>query len=224
MSVLRRIVGKHLSGKKVLLLFVLTNLVYAVMIFITIPKVMVFSGDLKILDMMPTGYDLDYVNALFNALGEKGRETYLYQQIPVDMIYPFLFGISNSLILAFFLNKMGKLDSVFFYVTLLPLLAGIADYMENFGIVVMLTSFPDVSAEVAGLPLLAGIADYMENFGIVVMLISFPDVSVEVADLTNVFSITKSVTTTIFFIVLIIILVSLGLKTLGKFRNSGRSK
>jgi len=181
-----------LSGKKVLLLFVLTNLVYAVMIFITIPKVMVFSGDLKILDMMPTGYDLDYVNALFNALGEKGRETYLYQQIPVDMIYPFLFGISNSLILAFFLNKMGKLDSVFFYVTLLPLLAGIADYMEN--------------------------------FGIVVMLISFPDVSVEVADLTNVFSITKSVTTTIFFIVLIIILVSLGLKTLGKFRNSGRSK
>jgi len=192
MSVLRRIVGKHLSGKKVLLLFVLTNLVYAVMIFITIPKVMVFSGDLKILDMMPTGYDLDYVNALFNALGEKGRETYLYQQIPVDMIYPFLFGISNSLILAFFLNKMGKLDSVFFYVTLLPLLAGIADYMENFGIVVMLTSFPDVSAEVA--------------------------------DLTNVFSITKSVTTTIFFIVLIIILVSLGLKTLGKFRNSGRSK
>lgn len=192
MSVLRRIVGKHLSGKKVLLLFVLTNLVYAVMIFITIPKVMVFSGDLKILDMMPTGYDLDYVNALFNALGEKGRETYLYQQIPVDMIYPFLFGISNSLILAFFLNKMGKLDSVFFYVTLLPLLAGIADYMEN--------------------------------FGIVVMLISFPDVSVEVADLTNVFSITKSVTTTIFFIVLIIILVSLGLKTLGKFRNSGRSK
>ena len=192
MSVLRRIVGKHLSGKKVLLLFVLTNLVYAVMIFITIPKVMVFSGDLKILDMMPTGYDLDYVNALFNALGEKGRETYLYQQIPVDMIYPFLFGISNSLILAFFLNKMGKLDSVFFYVTLLPLLAGIADYMENFGIVVMLTSFPDVSAEVAGF--------------------------------TNVFSITKSVTTTIFFIVLIIILVSLGFKTLGKFRNSGRSK
>jgi hypothetical protein len=108
------------------------------------------------------------------------------------MIYPFLFGISNSLILAFFLNKIGKLDSVFFYVTLLPLLAGIADYMENFGIVVMLTSFPDVSPVIASL--------------------------------TNVFSITKSVTTTIFFIVLIMILVSLGFKTVGRFRSSGRSK
>jgi len=189
---LRKIVGKHLSGKKVLLLFVLTNLVYAVMIFITIPKVMVFSGELKLLDMMPLGYDLDYVNSLFNALGEEGRETYLHQQLPVDMIYPFLFGISNSLILAFFLNKIGKLDSVFFYVTLLPLLAGIADYMENFGIVVMLTSFPDVSPVIASL--------------------------------TNVFSITKSVTTTIFFIVLIMILVSLGFKTVGRFRSSGRSK
>ena len=175
-----------------MLLFVLTNLVYAVMIFITIPKVMDFSGELKLLDMMPTGYDLDYINALFSALGEKGRETYLYQQIPVDMIYPFLFGISNSLILAFFLNKMGKLDSVFFYFSLLPLIAGMADYLENIGIVLMLTSFPDVSPGVASL--------------------------------TNVFSITKSITTTIFFIVLIILLVSLGLKILGKFRKSGRSK
>jgi len=192
MNNLRSIISRHLSGKKVLLLFVLTNLVYAVMIFITIPKVMAFSGELKLLDMMPTGYDLDYINALFSALGEKGHEIYLYQQIPVDMIYPFLFGISNSLIMAFFLNKMGKLDSVFFYFTLLPLIAGMADYLENIGIVLMLTSFPDVSPGVASL--------------------------------TNVFSITKSITTTIFFIVLIIVLVSLGLKTLGKFRKSGRSK
>lgn len=192
MNDLRKIVDRHLSGKKVLLLFVLTNLVYAIMIFITIPKVMAFSGELKILDMMPMGYDLDYVNLLFNALGEKGRETYLHQQIPVDMIYPFLFGVSNCLILAFFLNKIDKLDSVYFYVTLLPPLAGIADYMENIGIVLMLKSFPDVSEEVAGL--------------------------------TNVFSITKSLTTTIFFIVLIIVLVSLGLKTWTAYRKGDRSQ
>ena len=74
------------------------------------------------------------------------------------------------------------------------------------------------------MPLIAGMADYMENIGIVVMLTSFPDVLPGIAGLTNVFSITKSVTTTIFFIVLIIVLVSLGLKTLGKFRKSGRSK
>jgi hypothetical protein len=192
MNNLRSIISKHLSGKKVLLLFVLTNLVYAVMIFLTIPKVMAFSGDMKLLDMMPTGYDLDYVNRLFNTLGEKGRESYLYHQIPVDMIYPFLFGISYSLILAYLLNKLGKLNSVFFSVSLLPLLAGMADYLENIGIVVMLTNFPNISSGLAGL--------------------------------TNVFSITKSMTTTLFFIVLIILLVSLGVKTLTTLKKGKKSR
>ena len=151
MNQARKIVSKYLSGKKILLLFVLTNAVYALMIFVTIPKVMAFSGALKLLDMMPLGYDLDDVNALFTALGEKGRGIYLFNQIPVDMIYPFLFGISYSLIFAYFLNKLGKLDSVFFYVSLLPLVAGIADYLENIGIVLMLTSFPNVSPVMASL-------------------------------------------------------------------------
>ena len=151
MNQARKIIGEHLSGKKVLILFALTNAVYAAMIFITIPKVMAFSGGLKLLDMMPLGYDLDHVNALFTALGEKGRDIYLYNQIPVDMIYPFLFGISYSLTFAYFLHKLGKLDSVFFYVILLPLVAGTADYLENTGIVLMLHSFPNVSPVMASL-------------------------------------------------------------------------
>lgn len=187
----RKIVSKHLSGKKVLLLFVLTNMVYAVMIFITIPKVMAFSGGLKLLDMMPTGYDLDDVNALFNALGEKGRGTYLYNQIPVDMVYPFLFGICYCLIWAYFLDKLGKLNSVFFYAGLLPLVAGTADYLENIGIVLMLNNFPNVSEGMASL--------------------------------TNIFSMTKSVTTTLFFTLLLILILSLGIKTLTKFRMDPKS-
>jgi hypothetical protein len=74
------------------------------------------------------------------------------------------------------------------------------------------------------LPLFAGVADYIENIGIVLMLKSFPDVSAEVAGLTNVFSITKSLTTTIFFIVLIIVLVSLGLKTWTEYIKGDRSQ
>ena len=48
---------------------------------------MAFSGGMKLLDMMPLGYDMDYINTLFETLGEKGRDIYLYNQIPVDMIY-----------------------------------------------------------------------------------------------------------------------------------------
>lgn len=97
MNKLKKIINNNLAGTKVLVLFALTNIVYAFMLIITIPKTMRFSNGMKLLVMMPTGYDFEYINTLFDTLGEKGREVYLYNQIPVDMIYPFLFGISYCL-------------------------------------------------------------------------------------------------------------------------------
>ena len=67
---------------------------------------MAFSNGMKLLDMMPTGYNSEYVYALFETLGVEGRFTYLYNQIPIDMIYPFLFGISYCLLIAYFLRKL----------------------------------------------------------------------------------------------------------------------
>ena len=182
MNTLRTIITKNASGKKVLLLFVIANLVYAFMLVITIPKTMAFSGGMKLLDMMPMGYNAEYINNLLDTLGEKGRDVYLYNQIPVDMIYPFLFGISYCLLLAYFLKKINKLNSPFFYLCLLPLIAGLADYSENFGIISMLTSYPDLS------PIQT--------------------------TATNIFTLFKSIASTIYFIALIITLIILGLKTI----------
>ena len=184
MNKLREILTKNLSGKKVLLLFIVTNLVYLLMLTITIPKTMTYSNDMKLLDMMPMGYNFEYVNSLLGALGEKGRYVYLYNQIPLDMIYPFLFGISYSLIMAYFLKKMDRLSSFFFYLCLLPIIAGIADYLENFGIVSMLNSFPNLSQSSV--------------------------------NLTSIFSVIKSLSTSIYFIALIIILMILGIKKMNK--------
>ena len=146
---LKNIINKNLSGRKVLLLFLLTSLVFSFMLIITIPKVMAFSGGMKLLDMMPMGYDLEYINTLFEALGQNGRDTYLYNQIPVDMIYPFLFGMSYCLLIGYFLKKLDKLNSVLFYLCWLPIIAGIADYMENFGIISMLINYPNLSSNTA---------------------------------------------------------------------------
>lgn len=112
------------------------------MLIISIPKVMSFSGGMKLLDMMPTGYNAEYVNSLLNTLGEKGRHAYLYSQMPVDLIYPFFFGIGYCLILAYLLNKLGKLNNYLYYLCLLPLFAGLFDYLENIGIITMLKSYP----------------------------------------------------------------------------------
>jgi len=136
---------KQHSGKKVLVLFLLTNIVYACMLLVTIPATMEFSNGLQLLDMMPAGYDLEYVNTLFHTLGDTGRQMYLTKQIPVDMMYPLLFGISYAAVLAYFLLKLPKLNSKFLYLCLLPVIAGLADYLENIGIISMLNTYPNVT-------------------------------------------------------------------------------
>lgn len=143
---MRRKIEKNISGKKVMFLFILTNLVYILMLTITIPKVMGHANGMKVLDMMPLGYDFDYVNALFNTLGQQGRHAYLYNQFPVDMLYPALFGITYSLLLAYFLKKLNKFDTKLFYLSLLPLFAGLADYLENIGIINLLTNYPNLTS------------------------------------------------------------------------------
>ena len=187
---LKNIINKNLSGRKVLSLFILTNLVYAFMILITIPKVMAFSEGMKLLDMMPMGYDIEYVKSLFETLGEKGRDIYLFRQIPVDMIYPILFGISYCLLIGYFLKKMDKLNSFLFSLCWLPVIAGIADYLENFGIIIMLNSYPNIN-----------------SYSVI---------------LSNIFTLIKSMTTTLYFIALIMIMITVGIKYLKGIKISGR--
>lgn len=139
---MKDIIKRNLNGWKVLLLFLLANVLYVIMLTVTIPKVMSLSGGLKILDMMPTGYNQDYVNNLMSTLGEKGRNTYLFNQLPVDMVYPLFFGISSCLLLAYLLKKLRKSESPLFYLCYIPLFAGFFDYCENFGIISILNSYP----------------------------------------------------------------------------------
>ena len=181
---MKELIKRNLNGKKVLLLFILTNIIFAFMLIITIPKVMNFSGGMKLLDLIPTGYNAEYVNSLLNALGDKGRDAYLFNQIPIDMIYPFLFGVSYSLVLAYILNKLGKLNGYLFYLCLLPIFSGLFDYFENIGIIIMLNSYPDNS--------------------------------IILSQVTNVFSVLKSSLATIYFIILIILLIVFGISKLFK--------
>jgi len=142
---MKEFIKRNINGRKVLLLFILTNIIYAIMLTITIPKVMSFSGGLKLLDMMPAGYDPEYVNTLLYTLGEKGRNAYLFIQLPFDMIYPSLFAISSCLLLAYLLNKLRKLEGALFYLCFIPLLSGVFDYCENIGIISLLNSYPNNS-------------------------------------------------------------------------------
>ena len=52
---MKNLIKRNLGGKKVLFLFISTSILYIFMLVITIPKVMRYSGGMKLLDMIPTG-------------------------------------------------------------------------------------------------------------------------------------------------------------------------
>ncbi len=176
---MRELIRKNISGKKVLILFIITNIVYVFMLAVTIPAVMQYSGGMDLLDMMPGGYDTGYLMTLFDKLGEAGRNVYLYKQIPADMIYPLLFAMGYTLLLGYVLNKLGRFEGRLFYLCYIPIFSGLFDYLENIRIIVMLKSYPDIST------------------GLI--------------QLTSIFSVCKSVSTTIFFLTLIVLLIILAL-------------
>lgn len=180
----REIFQNNIAGKKVLIFFGLAMAIYLTMLLGTIPYIMSFSGGLNILDMMPAGYDAAYVNQLFTQLGDTGRNAYLYIQIPLDLVYPALYGIGFSLVMAWFLNRLGKLGGNVVYFSLLPVFAAVFDYCENFGIIAMLQAWPSIPATLV--------------------------------KVTNLFSILKSGFTTIYFIILIIVIVIFGVKMIMK--------
>lgn len=142
---MKSLIKKNLTGKKVLLFFIISSGLYFLMLFGTIPHLHKITNGVKILDMMPTGYNLAYTKKLMDALGETGRHYYLFRQLPVDLVYPFFFAISNCLIISWFLKKLGKHDSSWFFVCYLPLIAGFFDYAENFTVISILNSYPEIS-------------------------------------------------------------------------------
>jgi len=142
---MKNLILKNLQGSKVLVLFIVTSAVYTFMLTVTIPAMMNYSGGMKILDMMPSGFTPQYVMELLETLGEEGRKFYLYRQIPMDMIYPGLFGITYCLIIGFFLKILQKSNTKLIYLSLFPLVAGLFDYCENIGIIILLKNWPDFS-------------------------------------------------------------------------------
>lgn len=137
-------INRLLRGKVVLLFFIISSSLYSLMLFVTIPHLHKITAGIKILDMMPAGYDFQYVVQLMEALGETGRHYYLFTQIPIDLVYPFFFALSNCLIMAWFLKKIGKLDTFWYLVCYLPIFAGFFDYAENISIISLLNNYPEI--------------------------------------------------------------------------------
>ena len=112
------------TGKTVLIFFIPTMIVYGIMLLYTIPRVGQYAPKMKLFDLSPTGYSFLYANELLDALGAEGRNLYLYQQIPLDFIYPGLLAVSYCLLLSWLFAKSLNSDSKVFYLCFVPVAAG----------------------------------------------------------------------------------------------------
>ncbi len=151
MDKILKLLNKYSSGKNVIILFAATLIVYLLMLFITIPNVMNYANGMEILDMQPIGYSAEYAKTLLDSLGNDGRHAYLYYQIPLDLVYPILFGLAYSLMLTYFFKKILKAESKLFVLSVIPIIAGVFDYFENIGIVIMLSIYPSFSVLLANI-------------------------------------------------------------------------
>lgn len=135
---------KYAVGKTILILFIVTMSIYLTMIFYSIPLLQNFLLDLALFDLAPFGYSYDDAISLLDTLGTEGRSIYLTVQLPLDFLYPGLFAITYSLLLIWLMNKTGVADTKIIYMSLVPIFAGVFDYLENIFIIIMIYSFPDV--------------------------------------------------------------------------------
>lgn len=134
-------------GKVVLLLWIATMATFSVMWFYSLPAVEHFVPEKALFDLSFTGYSYEYTVSLLEGLGVQGRDAYLYLQLPVDFVFPGLLAISSALLLAWVFGKGYAPNSKIFYFTVTPFLGGFFDYLENIGIVQMISTYPRLSHE-----------------------------------------------------------------------------
>ena len=126
----------------IITLFVSTFVVYFLMLIVTIPRIHELSNGLTIPDLMMLGYEEDYVYSFLAEIGEVGRQRYLLQ-ILVDMLYPFLFGLTFYLMGRWYINKYPQSKLPKFVLLMSPWLSTLFDYGENVIAFLMILQFPD---------------------------------------------------------------------------------
>ncbi len=128
------------DNRVLILGFVLAMSLYLIMVLGPLAQLEAIAG-LAPFDMRPGGYSRDEAEALIAALGENGWRIYLNTQIPLDMIYPGLLGLTLFIALTRVASGLGGvLGWAMLSLRWLAVLAALADYAENLMIVIMLTN------------------------------------------------------------------------------------
>lgn len=131
-------------------IIILLGLLFAILVLFIFPYYQnqlstLVSNQKNILLDIKFSYNKSDVTLLFNSIKPEGREITKFISGVLDMIFPLIYGSFFFLLTKKLIHKR----TVFLLKTVLlfPILAGLFDIAENFGILSMLNSFPEISQE-----------------------------------------------------------------------------
>ena len=105
------------------------------------PTIEDYSGGLRILDMR-FSYGPEEANRLFEALGPEGRRAYLTLHLIPDLLFPISYALAFACTSAWFLVRLLPLGHPVQWLSLTPLISGVADIFENLSLVIANASYP----------------------------------------------------------------------------------
>ena len=105
------------------------------------PTIEEHSGGVPILDMR-LSYTPEEAYQLLTALGTPGRQAYRTLHLVPDMLFPISYGLVFAFTSAWFLVRLFPLDHPLQWLSLTPLISGLADILENLSLVMSSLVYP----------------------------------------------------------------------------------
>ena len=105
------------------------------------PTIEEHSGGVPILDMR-LSYTPEEAYQLLTALGTAGRQAYRTLHLVPDMLFPISYGLVFAFTSAWFLVRLFPLDHPLQWLSLTPLISGLADILENLSLVMSSLVYP----------------------------------------------------------------------------------
>jgi len=90
------------------------------------------------------------------AMGEAGRAFALTHIVPLDLILPAVYTLAYALVITWLLRQWLPAGSRWHRLNVVPVIGGICDYCENFGIIAMILAWPQELHGVASFTMAAG--------------------------------------------------------------------
>jgi hypothetical protein len=105
------------------------------------PTIQEYSGGIAILDLR-SDFSPDDAYELFSALGAEGRRAYLILHLVPDTLFPIGYALVFAFISAWFLVRLLPLDHRLQWLSMIPLISGLADVLENLSLVIANLAYP----------------------------------------------------------------------------------